>query len=114
MPKYLLLMRGDQSRFMALPAEGKRRVIADHEAWSRELAEAGHMVDGDGLAFDSVLLTREAAGIVEKANPHVGDPRQLSGFYIIEARDDAAALSLARGCPALGHGESVEVSRLGH
>ncbi len=38
----------------------------------------------------------------------------LTGFFIIEARDLDAAVEIARGCPALTHGERVVVRSIGH
>ena len=114
MARYLLLMRGDQARFAALPAREQGRIIAEHRAYSDRLETEGRLEEGDGLAFDSLLLRREGGRVSRSSRPFAGTEQQLSGFYIVEAADDEAALVLAEACPALLHGESVELVRLGH
>lgn len=47
-------------------------------------------------------------------SPFVETKEVLTGLFVVEAADLDAATAIARGCPALGHGEIVEVRPIGH
>lgn len=114
MPRYLLLMRGDQSGFIAMSPAEKKKVIGDHIQYSKELEAKGMILDGDGCSASSVLLEKKGKSVKSKKNPFEGTVSQISGFYVIEAKNDAEAEKIAKECPALAHGETVEVILLGH
>lgn len=111
MARYLLLMRGDQAAFEKLDRAGQAAIVAEHEAWSASLESRGLLRDGDGIAAGGTLL--EGGEGKARPSPYLG-ANQLSGFYLIEAKDGEEALRVARECPALRHGESVELAALGH
>ncbi|MBN2790674.1 MAG: hypothetical protein JXR69_10835 [Candidatus Delongbacteria bacterium] len=110
MSRYLLLMRGDQSSFVGRSEEEQKAIIADYIDYADELDKKAKMLYGDGCSYHSVLLKGDEV----KQDPFVYTDKQLSGFYMIEAENDEEAQSLAKECPALKHGESVEVVKLGH
>lgn len=112
MPRYLFLMRGDQSSFEALDEAGRAGIVAEHVAYSRSLEERGILRDGDGIAPGSRILA--GSGTAAAPSPYARSPHELSGFYVVEAASMDEALAIAKGCPALRHGESVEVAELGH
>lgn len=114
MSRYLLLMRGDQTGFLAMSPAEKKKVIGDHIQFSKELEAKGMIFDGDGCSTSSVLLEKKGNCVKSKKNPFEGTDSQISGFYVIEAENDAEAEKTAKGCPALAHGETVEVILLGH
>lgn len=114
MSRYLLLMRGDQTGFLAMSPAEKKKVIGDHVQFSKELEAKGMILDDDGCSADTVLLEKKGKCVKLKKNPFEGTDSQISGFYVIEAKNDAEAVKIAKGCPALEHGETVEVILLGH
>lgn len=111
MSRYLLLMRGDQSSFVDRSEDEQKSIIADYVAYSDELDKKAKMLYGDGCSYHSKKFF--PAGKFED-DPYIDSPEQLSGFYMIEAESDEEAEKLALECPALKHGESVEVVKLGH
>jgi len=114
MPRYLLLMRGDQSGFIAMSPAEKKKVIGEHVQYSKELEAKKVFLDGVGCYESTVLLEKKGNCIKAKKDPFSGTDHQVSGFYIIEAKNDAEAEKTAKGCPAFKHGETVEVIKLGH
>jgi hypothetical protein len=106
---YMLLMRGDPAAFIALPAAQQQQVVAAHTAWAEQLAHAGKLLHGGGFSEQFVRLAREGAEVSQRQLSALGDPLAISGFYIVEAASADEATALARQCPALGHGEMVDV-----
>lgn len=71
--------------------------VSDWNAWFRQL---GTSVVDVGSRIGDVTLLGEGAG----AN-------QISGYSVIDASDFSTAVELARGCPGLKYGGSVEVGQ---
>lgn len=114
MPQYMLFMRGDQSRFQSLTPEEQQRVINTHREFAGKLHNKQALVEGNGFAFQTTLLTNNNNTIEQTSSPFANTENQPSGFYIIECDSTEQAIEYAKQCPALLHGESVEVIKLGH
>jgi hypothetical protein len=110
--QFMLLMRGDPAAFNTRTEAEQQRVVASHEAWAQQLAEAGKLLRGGGFPGHSVLLSSGPDGVRAKQRDLAGDPQAASGFYLIDVAGQDEATALALHCPALAHGETVEVLHL--
>jgi hypothetical protein len=95
-----VLAPADGQKFMLLlyggPTGGGDDRAAEYGRWAGELRRAGRQVTGERLA-DTTLT----------AGGTLGDPLPLRGFFIIQARDSAEALDLARRHPHARDGTVV-------
>ena len=93
MTTYVLTFRGQPDR--ATPAGAE-------EKWGAWFAELGSSIANPGSRVGETIT-------VDADEP--GDPATavLTGFMLVNAGTIAAASDLARGCPGLAHGVSVEV-----
>lgn len=116
MKLYMILMRGNQEDFSQMGDEARRAMIQAHVDFAKGLAAKGALIDGDGFVANSLLLTRAGEGdaIQVEDSPYRGTAEQLSGFYLIKVESDDQALEIARACPSLQQGETVELIALGH
>ncbi len=104
MNQYLLLFRGGDPVAAGFTPE---QAMQQWSAWIAGLREQGAFVHGEPLQ-DSTGLWLHPGGRREDAVP--GAPQAaVSGYLALRATDLAAAEALARACPVLGHGGSVEV-----
>lgn len=97
MANYLLVFHGGG---MAETEEAQQRSIADWTAWYDRMGSA--VVDGG----NPISQTRTVASDGEVTE---GAPNAATGYAIIAADSIDAALELAKACPILGDGGSVEV-----
>ena len=97
MPKYLLAYQGG-----GMP-ESEADQAKVMEAWTGWFGQLGDAVEDCGNPIGA-SKTISAGGAVSDtgANP-------ISGFSIISARDMDTAVGLAKGCPVLTSGGSVQV-----
>lgn len=101
MPRYLIAYLGGEQP--SSPEEGQRH-FARYMEWLQSLGDAAvspanpfrvtHTVHADGSVTD-------------------GGATAMSGYTLIEADSIEAALAIARACPFLEIGGSLEVSELG-
>ena len=86
----------------------EQAVVAEYKAWAGRLAASGVLVAGEKLADEPI--TRLAANGASEMPRYTAD--ELGGFFIIQAADSAEAFRIARDCPHLKHGGTVQVRRI--
>ena len=111
--KYVLLLHGPaRARPLTQPtaadSAAERAIVAEYSAWARGLATAGSLVMAEKLADDPLTILA-ASGATEAIR---GTADELGGFFVIQAADSAEAFRIARDCPHLRHGGTVQVRRI--
>jgi hypothetical protein len=100
MPRYLLLYHGGSQP--ASPAEGEK-VMAAWNSWMGSLGTA--LVDGGSPTGNNKSIDKNGGVSTAGDNP-------ATGYSILEAGDSDAAVTLAKGCPHLKFGGSIEVAEI--
>jgi len=111
--KYVLLLHGPaRARSLTQPtaadSAAERAIVAEYSAWARGLAATGSLVMAEKLADDPLTMLA-ASGATEAIR---GTADELGGFFVIQAADSAEAFRIARDCPHLRHGGTVQVRRI--
>ena len=101
MAKYILGYHGGS--MPETPEEGEK-VTAAWNSWMQSLGSK--LVDGGNPTMPGKTIS--ATGKVSDD----GGANPLSGYSIIEAKDIDDAVKLAKGCPQLSSGGSIEVAEL--
>ena len=78
-----------------------------HFEWANKLAEAGHLISGDGLHEKGVLITGKEA--VVKDGPYMESKEIIEGYYLLQGDDLPAIIELAKGCPTHHYGGTTEI-----
>ncbi|HEV3158280.1 MAG TPA: hypothetical protein VGZ00_13125 [Candidatus Baltobacteraceae bacterium] len=97
MAKFVLAYKGGQ---MASSETERQAVMA---AWGKWFGSLGTAVVDPGNPFG------ESASVAADRSVKNGAPSALTGYSILTADSLKAALELAKGCPVLRSGGSVEV-----
>ncbi len=105
MPKYFIGIVESESAY----AEGGEatfgEVMAAHESFSKEVAEAGATIlSGEALQptpTATYLRGTRTADVQSFDNPLPEVKEVFGGYYVSEAPDDATALEVAKRCPAV-------------
>jgi len=92
----LLLYEGPDFRAMGVHAK-------EYAAWAEALRGSGVAVSGEELSETSRRVSRDGSA------PGAESVEKLAGFFVVAARDLAAAESIARSCPHLRYGGVVAV-----
>ena len=112
MPGFMILMQEDDHAWSRLGPEEQQRLLGEYSRWAEELREKEILKGGAALSDGGRFLESTADGIV--TTPFTETNQVPTGFFLIEAPDLDAATEIAKGCPALTHGETVVVRRTGH
>ena len=77
-------------------------------AWMKDLGERGLITNpGQPLEYSGKLVTGQAKVVTDGLFAEAKDV--ISGFIVIKATDAGEAAEIAKGCPILDGGGSVEV-----
>lgn len=102
MKNYLLLIKNGDSKNDSSAAEER---IQDYIDYAQHLKSTGHFVTADGVKTEARLLKRDQP-------TEIGDSSAVgavNGFYILSAENFDQAEELARLCPALKFGHTLEL-----
>ena len=109
---FMVMLRGSWKDWNRLGPEEMQRILEQYGAWVESLKAQGRFKGGHALNHRSKLIRGEDGALVD--GPYAETKEALTGYFLIAAASHDEAVEIARGCPALSHGESVEVIPLGH
>jgi hypothetical protein len=109
--KFLLLLYGDETKWMDMSPEAMQQSVEVWNAFGQELIDGGAIVAGEALAptSDATTVRFDQGEVVRTDGPFAETREQLGGFYLLECRDIEEAAAWAAKVPDLGEGGSVEV-----
>jgi hypothetical protein len=113
--RFLLAFYADEKEWLALPAAESDAAIAEIGRWFGAQAAAGKIVGGHRLAPRAMTKTVRHGRVRKKDLPSVVDgpfletKESVGSYAIVEVRDEAEAVAIAKSWPA---GGAVEVRGL--
>lgn len=112
MPQFMILMTENDNAWEKMPPSEQDRILKLYFAWVDVLKKNNQLRGGEPLGGPGRVLRMVGGKLVD--GPFTETKEVLTGFFIVEAKDLEAAAVIAKGCPALGHGETVVVRPIGH
>jgi hypothetical protein len=110
MAKFLFVYRRGSSAADKMTPEEMQQHMQKWQAWMSEGLQKGWLLDrGDALTQEGRVVKAQR---VVTDGPFVESKEIVGGFSIVQADTLDAAAALAKGCPALLIGGSVEVRPL--
>ncbi|WP_342327793.1 YciI family protein [Pedobacter sp. FW305-3-2-15-E-R2A2] len=104
MKEFLMLIR-ENAEYGEMTAEQMQDDIEKQIKWVEELMANGNFKDGNPLSPEGSYIK----GNVITDGPYVESKECISGYYFLLANSLEEAIELAKGCPSLALGASVEV-----
>jgi hypothetical protein len=105
MTEFVLLYRGAQRP--TSPEDGQQ-VMQKWMEWFRGLAEQGKLIDrGQPLEMGGKVIEPASKAVID--GPFAEAKDIVGGYSLVKANDLDEATELAKGCPVLDRGGSVEV-----
>lgn len=110
--RYLLQVyfNGAQSRLQQLPDTERKAIVEEYEAFFQR----PEIKDGNQLQPPTTATTVRVhdGDTIQTTGPYSGTAEPLGGYYLIEADDINAAVTLAARIPAARMGGAVEIRPL--
>jgi hypothetical protein len=113
MPKYMLLLHEHTGAFAAMSPEQMQQVIQKYVAWGNSLRNAGLLQDSHKLKEEPGRVIRTDGGKVRVTDGPFSETKEvLGGYYTVEAFSYDKAVEIARGCPHVEYGGTIEVREI--
>jgi hypothetical protein len=110
MDEYLILMRLDLITKDAQPSPEQMQVYMKmYHEWVARIAAQNKFIGGKGLSTEGKVIKMND---VITDGPYAETKESLAGYIMIRAKDFDEAVSIARECPILKGGNSVEVRKV--
>jgi hypothetical protein len=106
--EYLLVFR-NTGWHRDLSSEEIQQNMTRFTEWFERLNQAGKFQSGGPLGHSGKIL-KSKSSVMD--GPFVKSKEAIAGFFVIRADNFAEAVELARGCPGLTFGQTVEVRAL--
>jgi hypothetical protein len=106
MKEFLLLIRED-AEYGKLSFEEMQADIEKHMAWVEDLITKGQFKDGNPLDSNGKQIKGKEKIVTD--GPYIESKECISGYYFLIANSLAEATEIAKGCPALELGATVEL-----
>ncbi len=107
--EYLLLFRGTDWHNGRSPDE-IQRTMAEWMAWFDRLVADGRCLGGQSLATEGKVVSGKSLHVSD--GPFAESKETVAGYFILNVRDLDEALEIAKQCPALTYGMTVEARPL--
>jgi len=111
MKEFMLIMKGNYNAWNSISADEKQRIMEKYHAYVNRLKRESRFKGGSALKLGGAQLRAEK-GIITVDGPFSETKEALNGYFLFAAENYDEAVAIARECPALTHGESVEVFEL--
>lgn len=112
MKNYLLVITESPeaaAHWAKMTPEEMQEGLVQYMTFSERLAREGRMLAGEGLSPNGKVLRTGPDGVTVTDGPHVLAKEMIGGFYFFKAASLEEATEIAKDCPALLHGATVEV-----
>ncbi|MBV9562321.1 MAG: YciI family protein [Bradyrhizobium sp.] len=108
--QYLLMIYTNEAEYAKIGAAASQQMLGEYQAFTKSIIESGNFKAGDRLQPTTTATTvRVRDGkMLTTDGPFAETREQLGGYYLVEAKDLDAAISIAARIPGARVG-SIEV-----
>jgi hypothetical protein len=106
---YLLLFRGT-AWHRGLSPDNIQKTMTDWMAWFDGLVAEGRCKGGQSLGPEGKVVAGQARNVSD--GPYAEAKESVAGYFLLYVSSEDEALEIARQCPALSYGMTVEVRPL--
>lgn len=114
MNEYLLILRDDETSWETLSPDEIQATLQLFFDWNEELRSKEIMVGSGKLSENLGVTLRRRGGEIVIDGPYSEAKEAVGGYYQILANSIEEASEIAKGCPILTYGGTIEVREIEH
>jgi len=113
MPNYMLFLYESPTAFDGISPEEMQAIIQKYGAWAQSLTEQERLLHSQKLCDGTGRVMRGQAERVQITDgPYSETKEVIGGYFAIRADDYEHAVEIARDCPHLDYGGTIEVREI--
>ncbi|NHF58160.1 hypothetical protein FK220_002325 [Flavobacteriaceae bacterium TP-CH-4] len=106
MKNFMILIREDAAIMANMSEAEAQAEINEYMAWVEEMAKTDNYISGDPLEPVGRYLKKDT---IHSDGPFIESKEAVTGYVLIQAKDIAEAVELAKQCPVYKHNGAVEL-----
>ena len=110
MKEYLMLIRENLENYEKMTPEEMQKDIEKHVKWVEQIAKNGNFKDGNPLMPAGKHIKGKDKLVTD--GPYIEVKEGISGFYFLLANSLEEATEIAKGCPSLESGGTLEIREM--
>ncbi len=110
MKEFLMLIRENLNNYGKMTPQEMQEDIEQHVKWVEELVKNGNFKGGNPLM--PVGKHVKGKGKIVTDGPYIEMKEGVSGFYFLLSNSLEEATTIAKGCPSLNSGGTVEIREI--
>lgn len=111
-PEFMLILRMSRPEMEAQTPEEELQRVKEYSAWARDLERRGLLTGGEKLKDEGRFLSQVKEGATVAETPSRAAEGAIAGYFLMPASDYDQAVTVARTCPHLKHGGTVEIRQI--
>jgi hypothetical protein len=112
LPEFMLVLQASPQESPNRSAEDVLRSVREYSAWAATIRKQGVLVDGEKLTNDGRILTMIDGRPVVYDAPNDPKKGRIAGYFLIHALDYQQAETIAKDCPHLKTGGTIELRQI--
>ena len=108
MNKFMIILRGQPSEWNKISPEEQSQILKKYMAWVEKLNAEGRFKGGSELR-PTHRDVKSVNNQITVDGPFSETKEVLTGYFIITAKSLEEAAEVSKGCPALTHGDWLQV-----
>lgn len=110
--EFMLILRMSSPEMEAKTPEEELQRVKEYSAWARDLERRGLLTGGEKLKDEGRFLSQVKDGAAVAETPSRATEGAIAGYFLMPASDYDQAVAIARTCPHLKHGGTVEIRQI--
>lgn len=106
--QFMVILRGQQGNWEKFSKEKQKELEERYYAWAGKLREQERLTGGSALT-EHYRSLKAQSGQVHVDGPYAETKEILTGYFMIKADSLDEATEISKECPALTHGDWVQV-----
>jgi hypothetical protein len=111
-PGYILIVRNANAEAEPRTPQEEIERVKEYSAWARDLGRKGMLLGGEKLKDDGRIIGQMIGATSPTETVTKPVEGGIGGYFLLTATDYNQALAIARTCPHLKHGGSVELRQI--
>lgn len=112
MKQFMLIIRSEKIDFSKFLPKDFENFMMEYGNWTEKLVSAKKFISGEKLTENLGKTIRKNGKSIVAEGPYADSKDSISGFYIVQAKNEAEAIKIANDCPSVKLGGSVEVREI--
>ena len=108
MPEYVLLLHQSEKKFDNLSPEEIQKIMGQWTTWFERLTQQGKAKASQPLAREGKIVSGRKGRTVTDG-PFAESKEAIAGYLLLQVDDLSEALEIAKECPTLEYGLTIEV-----